>query len=130
MIESQSPDNRYTLLFQIRPETWEDQNFRIVVTIDSKENTKKFIPETQEDQNKEPDVTAVTTVEFLLTWFDFPLTDNTILADGTRFAFIIDQVEEETYRASFNLVWFNKDYFSLRERPINYTKVRDNLGLK
>ena len=55
-------------------------------------------------------------------------TENTILADGTRFAFIIDQVNQEKHTASFSLIWFKKDYFSPRERPVNYAKVRNMLG--
>ena len=77
LIEVQSPDNRYTLLFQIRAE-WKDQNFRVLGMIDSKRDTKEYRAETSGNQNNAPHVAAVTTVEFLLTWFDFPLTENSL----------------------------------------------------
>ena len=85
------------------PETWEEQSFRVLMMIDSKEATREFVnttgsaPPTFEAQ-------AVTTVEFNLTWFDFPFTDNTILADGTRFSLIIDRVEEKDQTAVFSLI--------------------------
>ena len=36
--------------------------------------------------------TGATMVNFQVTWFDFPLTDNTLLSTGARFAFFIDRV--------------------------------------
>jgi hypothetical protein len=56
--------------------------------------------------------------------------DNTLLADGTRFSVIIDQVREEAREAVIKLIWFPKDYFSPRERPTNYSEVRSALGLR
>jgi hypothetical protein len=67
--------------------------------------------------------------DFLLTWFDFPFTDNTLLADGTRFSLAIDKVDSEKETATIQLVWFPQDYFSARERPTNYRQLREKLGL-
>jgi hypothetical protein len=129
LLEVHSPNGLYSLLFTIHPEAWEDQSFRVTTIIDSKEEaTKKFI--NMGSASPPPAKQPVSTVEFHLTWFDFPFTENTILADGTRFALIIDQVAEKDHKAVFSLIWFQNDYFSLRERPINYSKFRDDLGLK
>ena len=67
--------------------------------------------------------------DFILTWFDFPLTDNTLLADGTRFSLAIDKVDPNEKTATIQLVWFPQDYFSARERPTNYRELRQKLGL-
>ena len=83
--------------------------------------------------------------DFELSWFDFPLTDNTLLADGTRFAIVLDQVydtkgrlnndksEQATSdairRVKMSIVWFPKDYIAARERPTNYREFRRSLGL-
>lgn len=67
--------------------------------------------------------------DFLLTWFDFPFTDNTLLADGTRFSLVIDDVRLQQKKAVLKLVWFPQDYFSARERPTNYREFREKLGL-
>jgi hypothetical protein len=72
--------------------------------------------------------------EFTLTAFDFPLTDNTLLADGNRFAIVLDKIDYnkdlEMKTARLRLIWFPKNYFTLRERPINYNEVREKLGIK
>ncbi len=84
--------------------------------------------------------------DFLLSWFDFPFTDNTLLADGTRFALALDQLDDLVTRLSkdekkaitaktlprlkVNLIWFPQDYFAARERPTNYRQFREKLGLE
>jgi hypothetical protein len=72
--------------------------------------------------------------EFYLTPFSFPLTDNTLLADGNRFAFVLDGVRtDENLKirsVALSLIWFPKSYFTVRERPMNYAEFRSKLGLK
>lgn len=84
--------------------------------------------------------------DFVLSWFDFPFTDNTLLADGTRFALVMDQMDDLVERLSddekktitaktlprlkVNLIWFPQDYFAARERPTNYRQFREKLGLE
>jgi hypothetical protein len=80
-----------------------------------------------------------------LSWFDFPLTDNTLLADGTRFAIVLDQIydvndgrlsgpkipqtnETSTRRVRMNIIWFPKDYIAAHERPTNYRQFRKSMG--
>jgi hypothetical protein len=70
---------------------------------------------------------------FTLTFFDFPLTDNTLLADGNRFAVTIQDLlidnDLKIKTVYLKLIWFPKSYFTARERPINYTEFREKLGL-
>lgn len=65
---------------------------------------------------------------FQLTAFDFPLTDNTLLADGNRFALVLEGISNET--AMLKVIWFPKAYFTPRERPINYSEIRSKLDLR
>jgi hypothetical protein len=79
--------------------------------------------------------TGATMVDFRVTWFDFPLTDNTLLASGARFAIFLDRVceksrdAEEVDAVRFGLLWFPQDYYPARERPTNYRQFREKLGL-
>jgi hypothetical protein len=78
---------------------------------------------------------------FELSWFDFPLTDNTLLADGTRFAIVLEQIYdlnerlakdaqgEPVWRVKIKIIWFPRDYISARERPTNHREFRRNLGI-
>jgi len=68
-------------------------------------------------------------VQFETTWYDFPLTDNTQLADGSRYAVFIDDVCPKQRTVKFGLLWFPIDYFPARERPANYHDLRAKLGL-
>ncbi len=71
---------------------------------------------------------------FRLTPFDFPLTDNTLFADGNRFAVVLDSIDidksSKMKTVALRLIWFPKDYFTPRERPINYANIRNKLGFK
>jgi len=69
-------------------------------------------------------------MDFTLTQFDFPLTDNTLLADGNRFAVVLDDMDAVTRTVRLRLIWFPKNYFTPRERPINYGEFRKRLGIK
>jgi len=69
-----------------------------------------------------------TQYNFTLSWLDLPLTDNTILSDGNRFAMYLRTFYGET--VSVTVMWFPKGYFTPRERPLNYTEVQQLLGRK
>lgn len=71
---------------------------------------------------------------FEVTWFDFPFTDNTLLADGSRYAIFIDEIskdpEDEPNAIRLGLLYFPKDYYPSRERPVRYKEFSEKLGLK
>ena len=73
-------------------------------------------------------------VEFDISWFDMPLTDNTLLSSGSRYAVYIDQIcgingEEGPKAVKFGLIWFTEDYIPPRERPTNYHDIREKLNV-
>ena len=57
-----------------------------------------------------------------------PLTDNTILSDGNRYAAYMRTFYSDFQTVSITLMWFPKGYFTPRERPLNYTEVQELLG--
>lgn len=71
--------------------------------------------------------------EFTISPYDFPFTDNTLLPSGNRFAiYYVDWSSKntsmpETIRIRF--LWFPKNYFPPRERPMDYKAFRKLSGL-
>lgn len=71
-----------------------------------------------------------TTKNFMLSWYDFPFTDNTLLSDGYRFALVLGDMDTEILPRTANLkfIWFPQNYFPPRERPINNNYFQNILG--
>ena len=71
-----------------------------------------------------------TTKNFTLTWYDLPFTDNTLLSDGYRFALVLGDMDTEILPRTANLkfIWFPRNYFPPRERPINNNYFQNILG--
>ena len=71
--------------------------------------------------------------EFTLTWYDFPFTDYTILRNGERLSIVLSKMEHNhstsKYDVELKIIWYPKDYFTARERPIKYTEFRNYLGI-
>jgi hypothetical protein len=127
-ITIENPAQTHRLFLTLTRADWANETFRVEVSIHS----------------IKPDV-ELAKRDFELSWFDFPLTDNTLLADGTRFAFVLDEVYDATkrfdidwpenraanaaMRVRMNVVWFPKDFIAARERPTNYREFRKSLGL-
>ena len=126
----ESPSGTHRLYFTVSEPNWDSETFHVDVSIYA-------LKPAGEDELAKRD--------FELSWFDFPLTDNTLLADGTRFAIVLDQVydtngrygdkpaesatRDAMKRAKMNIVWFPEDYIAARERPTNYREFRRSLGL-
>jgi hypothetical protein len=69
---------------------------------------------------------------FTLTRFDFPLTDNTLFPDGNRMALTVSSVRVvgELNSVALKLIWFPKDYFTPRERPLDSAEFLKLVGKK
>jgi len=114
IIDMKSPDGIYTLRMVAVHPNWEDQT----VTV----SAQPFL-----SMQKTPKPTD-TQYKFELTWLDLPLTDNTVLSDGNRFAIYLRTFYNQT--VSINVMWFPKGYFTPRERPLNYSEVQELWGRK
>lgn len=65
-------------------------------------------------------------------WADLPLTDNTLFPDGNRFAVVVYRVQDDTplRNATLKFIWFPKDYFTPRERPLDHGEFLELVGKK
>ena len=131
IIPLKSPNGKYTLELIIQPpKSWEDQRFDVSMRIN-----REGVDDTHKKQSSDAESKIfglgdrVADVDFQLTWFDFPFSDNTLLADGTRFALVLDQVDPKKKTATVKLIWFPQDYFAAQERPTNHRQFREKLGL-
>ena len=116
IIDLKSPDGNYTLrMVAVHPD-WENQTIRV--------STQPFL---SEQTNPKP---TDTQYNFTLTWLDLPLTDNTLLSDGNRYAAYIRSFYNDFQTVSVTVMWFPKGYFTPRERPLNYNEVQELLGRK
>jgi hypothetical protein len=116
IVDLKSPDGNYTLrMVAVHPD-WSDQTIRV--------STQPFISE--QGSPKPTD----TQYNFNLTWLDMPLTDNTLLPDGNRYATYMRSFYNDFQTVSVTIMWFPKGYFTPRERPLNYNEVQELLGRK
>jgi len=108
-IHMKSPDGAYKLVVNAASPDWDEDTIRVRVAVFAREKTDTH-----------------PTHPFTLTPFDFPLTDNTLLPDGNRFALVVtNNPEELSGRKKFKLklVWFPRGYFTPRERPLTFAKL-------
>ncbi len=116
IIDLKSPDRNYTLrLVAVHP-NWDDETIRV--------STQPFL---SVQTNPKP---TDTQYNFTLSWLDLPLTDNTLLPDGNRYATYIRSFYNDFQTVSVTVMWFPKGYFTPRERPLNYNEVQVLLGRK
>ena len=112
IIDLKSPDGIYTLRMVAVHPNWEDQKIMV--------SAQPFL-----SMQKTPRPTD-TQYKFELSWLDLPLTDNTVLSDGNRFAIYLRTFYSQT--VSITVMWFPKGYFTPRERPLNYSEVQQLWG--
>ncbi len=103
----ESPDKKNMISIAVKDCNWKEQTCEVLLDV----KRKVYQP-------------------FTLTWFDFPLTDNTLLADGNRFALVFDNINPANKSVGLKLIWFPKTYFTPQERPLNYADIAEKLGFK
>lgn len=67
------------------------------------------------------------TAEFRVSFFDTPFMQNTKLGDGTRFSFILKNVDTVSQKAKFEMITFPDSYMNLRDRPY-FDEMLSRLG--
>src|SRR5438552_11730272 len=116
IVDLKSPDGNYKLrMVAVHPD-WENQTLPV-----------SSQPFRSTEPNPQP---TDTQYNFTLTWIDLPLTDNTLLPDGNRYATYIRSFYNDFQTVSLTIMWFPRGYFTPRERPLNYNQVQDLLGRK
>ena len=114
VVRLKSPDGNYTLQMTVVHPDWQNQTVNVSVWPFLSMQQRPFETDT--------------TYRFLLSWFDFPFTDNTLLPDGNRFAIYLRLVSSDFGKLTVVVMWFPKGYFTPRERPLNYREVQQLLG--
>lgn len=106
-----STDGKYELTVLLEKADWANEEF----------NVSAEVVDTQQGKRK-----RASDIPFTLTWFDFPLTDNTLLPDGNRFALALSRVDAQGTLRSVRIraIWFPRGYFTARERPLDYRAFR------
>ena len=56
-------------------------------------------------------------IEFEVSYFDTPFMNNTRLADGSRFAFVLKNSDADSKMVLLKIVAFPEEFMSLRDRP-------------
>jgi hypothetical protein len=102
-----SPDGKDRLQVSLRAARWDDQTVGVYVL--------RLDPKNAPDPDAPP-------IEFTLTPYSFPFSDNTLLPSGNRFGLYLTRVDNipdvaRVMRLSF--VWFPKDFVPPRERPLD-----------
>lgn len=57
------------------------------------------------------------TVEFDVSYFDTPFMDNTKLIDGSRFSFVLRNIDSIRKKVTLEVITFPQEYMNLRDRP-------------
>jgi hypothetical protein len=88
-----------------------------------------------------PEATIPEFVEFTLSPYAMPFSDNTLLRSGNRFGLYLRQIEPSrepctppacdptTRLMRLSLIWFPRDFIPPRERPTDFEEIRDALKL-
>ena len=102
-----SPDGQDRLQVNVRAVNWAAQTVGIYSVL--------LGPEGESQTHTPP-------IEFTLSPYSFPFSDNTLLPSGNRFGIYLTRIDDipnvaRIMRLSF--VWFPKDFVPPRERPFN-----------
>jgi hypothetical protein len=102
-----SPDGRDTLQISFRAVNWADQTVGIYARQLDRSNAQQ--------SNTPP-------IEFTLSPYSLPFSDNTLLSTGNRFGIYltrIDSVPDVARVMRLSFVWFPRDFVPPRERPLD-----------
>lgn len=69
------------------------------------------------------------TIEFYVSYFDTPFMNNTKLVDGSRFSFVLRNLDPVRKIANIEVVAFPDEYMNLRDRPY-FDEMLSRLGAK
>lgn len=115
-----SPDKRYKLAMLVTSPPREGAE----LPSEDMWKEQKFTVEVYDNSSVVSHITA--------TWADLPLTDNTLFPDGNRFAIVVYRVQDDAplRNVMLKFIWFPKEYFTPRERPLNYGEFLELVGKK
>jgi hypothetical protein len=114
-----------------------DQSHRFTIVIDQADWERQEFMARVEDSPSRPNGSDAAQAGFSnypikLTWFDFPLTDNTLFPDGNRFSVVLYEVRKEDPLKNITLkfIVFPRNYYTPRERPFDEDEFLKLVGKK
>jgi hypothetical protein len=112
-----SPDGKDTLQVNVRAVSWAAQTVGIyAVVLGAAQDANLHTPP----------------IEFTLSPYSFPFSDNTLLPSGNRFGIYltrIDVIPEVARVMQLSFVWFPNDFVPPRERPFDLDVEKDALTI-
>ncbi|MBZ0170112.1 hypothetical protein MELA_00592 [Candidatus Methylomirabilis lanthanidiphila] len=110
-----SPDGAQKMTIVVDEADWINQKFKVqLLTVGTKSGSVN------------------SNAAFTLSRFDFPLTDNTLFSDGNRIALAVSSIRIDggLKSVALKLIWFPKNYFTPRERPLDHGEFLKLVGKK
>jgi hypothetical protein len=108
-----TPDERHKFTMVISKADWDKQEF----TVDAYDEVSPVSNGPNANQAR------TTRYPIRLTWFNFPLTDNTLFPDGNRFSVVLYDVrgrdQDPLRNMMLKFIVFPRNYFTPRERPFD-----------
>ena len=129
-VSSLDCEDRLTILFGDL--NWAGNTVRVLAT---------STPRAETEANPVPEPTIPEFVEFTLSPYAMPFSDNTLLRSGNRFGLYLRQLEPSrepctppacdpsTRLMRLSLIWFPREFIPPRERPTDFEEIRDALNL-
>ena len=125
-----SPDCRDELIITLRNLDWDRQTLEVYLLVASKE------------QRAGTGAAQTETLDFSLSPYSLPFSDNTLLSSGNRFGLYVRSVSPDSNDCaepgcvssprtmSLHFLWFPEDFYPPRERPTDFTRVRKALDIR
>lgn len=124
-----SPDCRDELIISLVDLDWDRQTLGVFISVASQNpGSGKVASQTE-------------TLDFTLSPYSLPFSDNTLLRSGNRFGLYVRQVEPDARACKergcseadrfmvLSFLWFPEDFYPPRERPTDFARVRRALNI-
>jgi hypothetical protein len=124
-----SPDCRDELTITLRELDWDRQTLSVEISVASRA------------RGLGKDVYHTERLDFTLSPYSLPFSDNTLLGSGNRFGIYVRQVSPDSKdckergcvsldrEMGLSFMWFPSDFYPPRERPTDFAKVRKALSI-
>lgn len=129
-----SPDCHNTFTMTLSELNWQQNTVRVLMTRSEPDIEVEGMPAARTAEISE-------FLEFTLTQYALPFSDNTLLRDGNRFGLYMRQIEpsrdpctppacDPIHRVMLlSLIWFPTDFIPPRERPTDFKRIRKSLNM-
>lgn len=124
-----SPDCRDELTITLRDLDWDRQSVSVEISVASRATAS------------DKDGYHTERLDFTLSPYSLPFSDNTLLGSGNRFGLYVRQVDPDSKACKkigcvsldremgLSFMWFPSDFYPPRERPTDFTRVRKALSI-